>query len=49
MAKEKKTMPVFVDGLDAVTASLQEKLDSVQAPPTATRMPWVTEESDDAP
>ena len=35
--------------VDAVTASLQAKLDSVKIPVTAVGMPWVTEESDDAP
>ena len=30
--------------VDMVTAGLQEKLDSVKAPATATGMPWVTEE-----
>ena len=49
MAKEKKTMPVFVVDLNAVTASLQAKLDSIKIPVTAIGMPWVTEESDDAP
>ena len=35
--------------VDAVTASLQAKLDSVKTPETAIGMPWSTEESDDAP
>jgi len=35
--------------VDAVTESLQAKLDSVKTPVTAVGMPWVTEESDDAP
>jgi len=30
--------------VDAVTAGLQAKLDSVKNPPTATGFPWVTEE-----
>ena len=30
--------------VDAVTASLQAKLDSVKTPATAVGMPWVTEE-----
>ena len=30
--------------VDAVTAGLQAKLDSVKNPPTATGLPWVTEE-----
>ena len=30
--------------VDAVTAGLQAKLDSVKTPATATGMPWVTEE-----
>jgi len=35
--------------VDAVTESLQAKLDSVKTPVTAVGMPWATEESDDAP
>ena len=31
--------------VDAVTAGLQAKLDSVKAPATAVGMPWVTEEA----
>jgi hypothetical protein len=35
--------------VDAVTASLQAKLDSVKTPVTATGMPWVTEDPADEP
>ena len=35
--------------VDAVTASLQAKLNSIKTPTTAIGMPWSTEESDDAP
>ena len=35
--------------VDAVTASLQAKLDSVKTPATATGMPWVTEDLADEP